>query len=427
MRPLHEDSSMSHSKLFPPSASSRWLNCPGSVAFSENQGDGKSSTFADDGSATHWWAAEALQGRPADVGAQLVLNSKEYTLDEERAERIQGYVEDVSRRAIGGYLFVEKRIDLSSVMDRGEGGTSDAVICLPSKRLGIIEDLKDGSGEKVYASYIIQPATETTPEIREPNPQLALYALGMLPEFELFGEIDEVLLVIYQPKLGHIDEFPISIAALQEFGRKASTAVELAKAAMVAGPASLTTSGYLYPGTRQCRWCRAKSTCPALARFVADEVRADFDTIEAETPKMPTDTKQLAKAYNAVPLIEMWCKSVKTEAHNAVLGGKEVIGTDGKPLKFVEGKQGDRAWIDPLAAEAALVGRLGPRAYSEPKLLTAPAAGKLLDKKATKAIWTDLFEALIKRSPGKPTLVLGTDPRPPVSGAASAEEFSDEL
>ena len=418
---------MSHSKLFPPSASNRWLNCPGSVAFPENQGDGTSSTFADDGTATHNWAAYTLDGNKISVGAIQTINGKEYTLDEERADRIQSYVDDVRRRAAGGYLFVEQKVDLSAYIGKGEGGTADAVIALPRSHLGIIEDLKDGSGEKVYASYLVQPATDTTPEVREPNPQLALYALGMLPEFEMFGEIDNVLLVIYQPKLGHIDEFPIDVEALKTFGKKASLAVELARAALGAGPDSLTTLGHLYPGTKQCRWCRAKANCPALAQFVADEVRADFDTIEAEEPKVPTDTKQLAKAYNAVPLIEMWCKSVKTEAHNAVLSGKEIIGVDSKPLKFVEGKQGDRTWTDPLTAEAALVGQLGPKAYSEPKLLTAPAAGKLLDKKATKQIWKDVFEPMIKRATGKPTLTLGSDPRPPVSGVASAEDFTDEL
>jgi len=398
------------------------------MAFPENQEtDGSSSSYADDGSATHHWGAKALRNEPIEVGDEIQINGATYTLDEERISRVAAYAEDVARRAIGGYLHVERFISLAGVLGEGQGGTPDAAIVVPEKCVGIIEDLKDGSGERVYASTLVQPATDTTPEVREPNPQLALYALGMLPEFEMFGEIDNVLLVIYQPKLGHIDEFPIDVEALKTFGKKASLAVELARAALGAGPDSLTTLGHLYPGTKQCRWCRAKANCPALAQFVADEVRADFDTIEAEEPKVPTDTKQLAKAYNAVPLIEMWCKSVKTEAHNAVLSGKEIIGVDSKPLKFVEGKQGDRTWTDPLTAEAALVGQLGPKAYSEPKLLTAPAAGKLLDKKATKQIWKDVFEPMIKRATGKPTLTLGSDPRPPVSGVASAEDFTDEL
>src|SRR5208282_5467582 len=97
-------------------------------------------------------------------------------------------------------------------------------IAIPTNRSAVVEDLKDGSGEKVYASYCVQPATDTTPEVREPNPQLALYALGMLSTFELFGPIDEVLLVIYQPKLDHVDEFRIGTEALRAFGDKAGIA-----------------------------------------------------------------------------------------------------------------------------------------------------------------------------------------------------------
>ena len=105
--------------------------------------------------------------------------------------------------------------------------------------------------------------------------------------------------------------------------------------------------------------------------------------------------------------------------------GAQVIGPDGKAYKFVEGKAGDRKWSDEKAAEAALVGVLGPKAYTEPKVLTAPAAAKLLDKAKTKAQWTDVFAPLIKRSSGRPTLALGSDPRPSV--AAAANDFEDEL
>src|SRR5208283_3530937 len=183
---------MSTHSLFAPSAAHRWMPCPGSMSFPENREQGESNAYADDGTATHLWGAAALTNIPAKIGAILLINGKEYILDEERAARVQGYVDDVRGRAIGGHLFVETKIDLSDYLGQGQGGTADAAIALPEKRLGIIEDLKDGSGEKVWASYLVKPATDTTPEVREPNPQLALYALGMLSGFELFGEIDDV-------------------------------------------------------------------------------------------------------------------------------------------------------------------------------------------------------------------------------------------
>ena len=400
-------------KLFSPSKSHMWLACPGSMAFPENQDpDGGSSTYADDGSATHYFASEALQGREH---TEVTINGKVYVCDDERGDRVQGYVDDVRRRAAGGYLFVERFVDLSNILGEDQGGTADAVIALSSRRMAIIEDLKDGSGEKVYASYQ-----------GEPNPQLALYALGALPELELFGEIDNVQLVIYQPKLNHIDEFEISVEALRAFGAKAALAVSLAQSAMVSGECSLTTAGYLHAGTKQCRWCRAKHRCPELARSVADEVRLEFD--ESSAAIVPVaDFVELAKHYASIPLIEIWIKAIKAELETQVANGAQVIGPDGKAYKFVEGKAGDRKWSDEKAAEAALVGVLGPKAYTEPKVLTAPAAAKLLDKAKTKAQWTDVFAPLIKRSSGRPTLALGSDPRPPVAAAASSNDFEDEL
>jgi hypothetical protein len=143
-------------------------------------------------------------------------------------------------------------------------------------------------------------------------------------------------------------------------------------------------------------------------------------------PIPPRDTVKLATAYSAVPLIEDWCRAVSAEVHKLVNDGVSVIGPDNQAYKFVEGREGSRAWSDPAQAEAALLGQLGPeKAYAPQKVITAPQAAKLLDKKATKALWADIFESLITKAPGKPVLALGSDPRPPFSGAASADEFEE--
>src|ERR1019366_6826529 len=155
---------MSTHRLFAASALHRIIPCPGSMSFPENRVDGGSSTYADDGSASHELGAMTLKANAECInflGVTIKLNGREYTFDEERCERIQGYVDDVRRRAVGGHLFVERSSDVAPDV----GGTADAAIALPGKRLGIVEDLKDGSGEKVYASYVVKPATDTTPEL----------------------------------------------------------------------------------------------------------------------------------------------------------------------------------------------------------------------------------------------------------------------
>jgi len=101
-----------------------------------------------------------------------------------------------------------------------------------------------------------------------------------------------------------------------------------------------------------------------------------------------------------------------------------VPGSDGQPLKFVQGKEGSRKWDEEKLAdvEALLVGQLGPKAYKPHEIITAPAAGKILDKKKTAPTWA-LFQDYIKRGAAQPMLALGSDTRPPFSGAATSGDF----
>lgn len=418
---------MSTHSLFSPSKSAMWIACPGSMAFPQNQQDGGSSTFADDGTASHHWSGLCLeQGRDAEffIGAQLEYNGAIYEMDETRASFCQIYIDDVRRRAIGGSLYVEFKTDLGEM-----SGTTDAGIYI-DKHL-IAEDLKYGTGEKVYASYVKTPADPAhgLAEVREINSQLGLYLLGMLKDMELLGnEVEKVTGVICQPRLGHIDEHTITVEELQDFGRKAQLAREQASKVLMTDEEPL--GPYLNPGEKQCRWCRAKAVCPALARFVADEVRCDFETIEAgAAPTAPADTTGLARAKLAVPLVRDWCNAVDTEVSKLVAEGKKVIGPDGLPYKFVQGEEGKRAWDKAKLpdVEALLVGQLGPKAYAPQTVITAPQAGKLLDKKASKNMWKDMFVPLITRATGKPILTVGSDSRPPFTGAAGADEFEEDL
>jgi hypothetical protein len=430
---------MSEHKLFSPSKAGMWINCPGSMAFPENQDpNGGSSSYADDGSATHHWGATFLKSGEdahAHIDEAITINNTWYTLDEERTVRVQGYLDDVRRRAIGGYLFVERFVSLEPILGDGQGGTPDVSIVLPEQRMGIIEDLKDGSRERVYASYLVSPATDTTPEMREPNPQLALYALASLPDWDMLADepIEEVLLVIYQPKLNHIDEFTISVDRLKEFGRKARMAVELATAAMASGPQSTTTLGYLNPGIKQCRWCRAATICPELAAFTERETRLDFEDVTSQ-PSIPATVPSidLGKLYAKLPLIDLWVKAVKAELVKRVTAGESILGPDGKPYKFVEGEEGRRQWIKEQMAvvESTLCGQLGPEAYSKPEVVTAPQAEKLLikkhgGKKKIENLWKDIFLPLIHRPRSQPQLVFGSDPRPAFTGAGQAEDFEN--
>jgi hypothetical protein len=112
-----------------------------------------------------------------------------------------------------------------------------------------------------------------------------LYALGALDEFDLLGEIEEVELIVHQPRLNHYDSWTCSVEHLRAFEQRAIAAGKLAlditedQAMGVGGP----TPAVLNPGPDQCRFCKAKATCPALRDQVLATVAGDFEVI----PDMP--------------------------------------------------------------------------------------------------------------------------------------------
>lgn len=452
---------MSSHSLFSPSKGAMWMECPGSMAFTANQVDGDSSNFADNGTASHTLAAWALQsGKDCDfwLGKKIIVNGTSYDVDEERVGFVQTYVDDVRRSAMGGLLWTEYRVDLSKYLGmavcpkckgvgkvpvgnavmlncpechgKGEipqGGTSDAVIILPKQETLIVGDLKYGVGERVYASYYAEDG-----KTKLINHQLGLYALGVLEDVLLLGHnITRVLVRIYQPRLNILDEFEVEADwLLNTFGAKAILAVETCGDAMVLSETDPQLENYLIPSDKTCRWCRVKAKCPALRRYVAEQTRMSFE--DETPPEVSESTEHLSVAFKAMPLIDQWVKATKAAIWNGVVKGDDITGPDGKSLKLVAGKEGASAWVPEALlsgqVEALLVGQLADKAYKPPAPITAPEAKKLLNKKATKKLWEEIFAPMIKRANAGPMIALGSDTRP-VYGervAALADEFANE-
>jgi hypothetical protein len=394
--------------------------------------------YAAEGTAAHALAASCLKFKlPAanSIGLTIEVGKRKFEVTEDFADHVQTYVDDVRARAMGGFLMIEQRVTLDGVegFDETNYGTSDAIMALPG--YGVVEDLKFGMGEKVYAWEYAKsnsPFTMVTEiDLTDsaevvPNYQLMMYALACLADIKLLiDNPSHILIVINQPRLGHVSEVRVPIAVLERFAVFAADALSKAMLAMGLGVKAVEAKAdeYLHPGEKQCRWCRAAARCPALRAKLQRDVGADFDTIETKPPQVPVDPKRLAKDMLAIPLLTDWCRAVMCKANELVAAGTAIIGPDGKPYKFVEGKLGDRKWGDEKAAEAALVGVLADKAYQPKKILSASGAAKVLDKKKTAEIWKDLFVPLIKRAAGKPMLVVGSDPREPFSPAAESDEF----
>lgn len=428
---MPRNSNMSTHAKFGPSKAHRWIPCPGSLAL-EPEGPSENSKYADEGSAAHILAARALEYEEdaaffKDVEIQPRDTSEVFVVNDEFILNIQVYLDDVRSRAAGGTLLVEQRLNFSeSIGQPDQFGTGDAVIIQDNGETLIVEDLKYGMGVQVYA---------------EGNEQLMLYALGALETYApvLGDTVKRVRGVICQPRLDHIDEHEWTVEELREFAEKAKLSAKYAMQAVcdtvVNGTDWIekTHSDLFAPGEKQCRFCPAKATCKALAKQVGADVYDDFSMVTdpdklltAPEPQLPP-VARLSAIYQNLDLIEGWARAVRGEVERMVSGGMTIEGSDGLPMKIVEGKKGNRAWTDEETAAATLCGMAGvgpDKAYKPRQVITPSVADKLLGKKR-KAEFEAVLQPYVKQDPGKPKIALGSDPRPPYEGAASESDFGN--
>ena len=359
-----------HAKLSA-SGSHRWLNCLGSVEAEEGLKD-KTSSAANEGTCAHELAELVLTrgGSCQDwVGKPLVENN-EFIVTQEMADYIQEYVDFV--KTLPGEHYYEQRVDFSDWVPEGFG-TSD-LITIGDDFICCV-DLKYGKGLKVDA---------------ENNPQAMLYALGAYAEYELTHDIQEVVIYIHQPRLDHISEWRISIEDLLKWGAWVVSQCEI----IAEGNAPRT------PGEKQCQWCKAKATCPALKSYTEKIIMAEFDELDAPPDPTTLSPTQLRNILDAKKLIESWLSAVESHAKETLENGNDFPG-----FKLVEGRS-VRKWADESEAAETLTNLLGEQAY-EKKILTPAKAEKALGK-AKKAE----IESLIIKPQGAPTLAPESDKRP---------------
>lgn len=362
--------------MLSPSKRSRWALCPGSIREEAKYPDTGSGPAAADGTHSHTLLEHCIKNNrfidPMDqVGETFTDHEGEFKVDASRAERVKVAVDYIYEKSVCGMFKVisEEKVDPEFLLGRKDlSGTVDCQIIGPDF-LELI-DYKDGMGVVTA----------------EGNMQLEQYAYGVLAGYKLPVNgnypFSRIIMTIIQPKL-----------ALR--GMPAITSHEVSVRDLMANMGTIITQAAatdapdapLVPGDSQCKFCRAKGSCAALASNVMKEVGIMFQPVVTQTldvaqqsaDKDPSsmDDAQIRQIMEAAPLMRQLLEGVEKEALRRLKAGQTIPG-----LKLVNGK-GSRSWSLTEAEIAEKLVKMGvPKsAVYETKLVSPAKAEKLTWKK----------------------------------------------
>ncbi len=401
-----------HAKLSP-SKRSRWALCPGSIREEAKYPDTGSGPAAADGTHSHTLLEYCIQNNRfidpmSQVGETFTDHEGDFKVDAGRAARVKIAVDYIMQQSMNGMFKVisEERVDPEYLLGRKDlSGTVDCQIIGPDW-IELI-DYKDGMG--VVSA--------------EGNMQLEQYAYGVLagcklPVNEAFP-FNRVIMTIVQPKLAlrgmkSITSHEVTVRSL----------LDNAGTVIVQAAATDKPDAPLVPGESQCKFCRAKGSCAALAGNVMKEVGIMFQPVVTETldiaqqsaDKDPDqmDDVQIRQIMEAAPLMRQLLEAVEKEAMRRMESGISIPG-----LKLVHGR-GSRAWVLPEEEMAEKLIKMGiPKsAVYETKLVTPAKAEKLTWEKrdGTKVSLTErqlkrMDQEYVSKLAGKLTVASESDGR----------------
>lgn len=382
---------MGEHALLGASKANMWLNCPPSIKASEDIPD-ITSEYAKEGTRAHALGELSLRLFLKQITKKQYDKKKKEIV--ENSVDMPSYIEaysdfvierigEAKKKTNDAKLEIEVKVDFSKWVPEGFG-TADAVI-IADDCIEII-DLKYGQGVPVSA---------------ENNPQLKLYALGVLDEYSILYDIKQISMTIYQPRLDNISTFIIAVDELISWANE-----------YVKPRAEMAFKGEgEFEAGNHCRFCKIRNTCRKRAEENLKLAQYDF--------KLPAtlSNDEVAKILVQIDDLVSWGKDIKEYALSEAIKGVKFDG-----FKLVEGRS-NRKYVDESTVASALesLGFKEEEIYSK-SLITITAMEKLLGKKR----FEECIGNYIVKPDGKPVLVAESDKRTELNTLQEAiEDFKN--
>lgn len=408
-------------RLYSPSQMERISLCPGSVELNKRAPARETSKYAIEGTKAH----DVLEAALRNNVRRALEAHREYSsvcmedFDSDFYYSLQvalNYIYDILDDYPDAELYIEKFVDPPCPSAPGEtGGYCDVAIFIPSLAWLIILDYKHGAGVAKQAKG---------------NTQVKQYGAGFLFQDNPVVDpeaVDKVTLVIAQPRAfhtdGHIREYDTTPFELYEYLDEMDGYVR----------AALAPNAPLNPGEDQCRFCNARTICPAReAAGLQTAVNVHFASIyDVKAPEIPNpklmDVARLEYIAQAAPMLRKFLDDVDAHLEELLRGGVEL-----QNFKLVD-TQAKRQWHgdeNKIAFQLAALADVDISEVYRTQLITITDAQRMVveafksrvgrghKKQAAEEANIAMAQLTLKQSSGTLKMVPMDDPAPAVNRAA---------
>lgn len=362
--------------LLSASKAHRWRRCPAS-ALAEASVPDSTSDYAAEGTAAHTIASESLKAclLKADRERWRTEWVNRIRATEEMLDAVDVYLDWANQHIEDGdTVLVEHKVSLEpnpgfpASLKGLMFGTADFARFRPRDKSLIVADYKHGAGVAVDV---------------EGNDQLQYYALGVLLSLMATCHIEQVALVVVQPRArgDAIKQTTISAVDLLDWGQS------LMDEALVA----MSPEATFVPG-EHCQFCSYAGQCSAVRNKALTVAKVpELGPLLPDSLTLEEIGALLTKAQEMETALQAWVAPFRAFANLRLSLGDSIPGWALVP------KRAQRVWAE--GAEETLVDVFGPDAFKPKELISVAQAEKLVGGKV-KFKESPLPELVVSQSGG---------------------------